>query len=238
MFWAAPPLQAAMERIQDFMTFLTNTSGQRPTLLIIIASTRPGRVGGPVGQWIREQAQAHGAFQVEVADLAEIQLPFMDEPNHPRLGQYVHQHTKHWSARVAAADAFIMVTPEYNYGFTAPLKNAIDYLHREWQHKPVGLVSYGGIAAGTRSAQMLKQVLTALKMMPLTEAVAIPFVNQLMDANGQFQPTPSVESSAQALLDELARVTPVLATLRAQPVPAVAAPAAVPVPVNTPVATH
>src|SRR4051812_15701392 len=106
------------------MSFVTNSRGDsRPTLLIIIASTRPGRVGLPVGEWIRDRALAHGAFNVEVADLAEINLPFMDEPHHPRLGNYVHQHTKDWSARVAAADAVIFVTPEYNYGFTAPLKN-------------------------------------------------------------------------------------------------------------------
>jgi NAD(P)H-dependent FMN reductase len=221
------------------MSFVTNSGGDsRPTLLIIIASTRPGRVGLPVGEWIRDRARAQGAFQVDVADLAEINLPFMDEPHHPRLGNYVHQHTKDWSARVAAADAFIFVTPEYNYGFTAPLKNAIDYLQREWLHKPAGLVSYGGIAAGTRAAQMLKQVLTTLKIMPLTEAVAIPFVNQLFDAAGQFQPTPAVESSAQAMLDELARVTPVLAALRAQPAPAVPVSAPVPVAVGGAPATH
>jgi NAD(P)H-dependent FMN reductase len=139
---------------------------------------------------------------------------------------------------VAAADAFIFVTPEYNYGFTAPLKNAIDYLQREWLHKPAGLVSYGGIAAGTRAAQMRKQVLTTLKIMPLTESVAIPFVNQLFDAAGQFQPTPAMKSSAQAMLDELARVTPVLAALRAQPAPAVPVSASVPVAVGGAPATH
>ena len=84
----------------------------------------------------------------------------MDEPKHPRLREYEHQHTKDWSARVEAADAFVFVHPEYNYGITAPLKNALDYLSQEWNYKPLGLVSYGGVSAGTRAAQMIKQVAT------------------------------------------------------------------------------
>src|SRR3954464_13099564 len=122
-----------------------------PTLQIIIASTRPGRVGLPVADWFVARAGAHGGFSLDVADLAVIDLPMMDEPNHPRLQRYEHQHTKDWSARVGAADAFVMITPEYNHSYNAPLKNAIDFLHKEWEYKPVGFVSYGGIAAGTRA---------------------------------------------------------------------------------------
>jgi NAD(P)H-dependent FMN reductase len=126
------------------------------TLQIIIASTRPGRAGLPIGQWFHERALGHGGFDIDLVDLADLNLPFMDEPSHPRLRRYTHQHTRDWSARVEAADAFVFVTPEYNHGFNAPLKNAIDYLHDEWRHKPVGFVSYGGVAAGTRAVQMLK----------------------------------------------------------------------------------
>lgn len=119
----------------------------RPRLGVILASTRPGRVGLPVAQWVQARAALHGGFDVQLLDLAEINLPFMDEPNHPRLGRYEHQHTKRWSATVDAMDAFAVVMPEYNYGFSAPLKNAIDFLHSEWHYKPVGLVSYGGVSA-------------------------------------------------------------------------------------------
>lgn len=173
-------------------------NGQRdvtvqPRLLIIIASTRPGRVGLPVGEWFRGRAEADGRFAVEVADLARIALPLLDEPNHPRLLQYTRPHTEDWSAVVDAADALVFVTPEYNHSFTAPLKNAIDYLHREWQYKPLGFVSYGGIAAGARAVEALIPVTTALKMTPLFEAVPIPFVTQLMDDQGRFQPSKSVE---------------------------------------------
>src|ERR1700754_5211417 len=137
-----------------------------PKLHVILASTRPGRAGEPIADWFVDRAREHGAFDVELIDLAVVDLPFLDEPNHPRLRRYEHQHTKDWSARIAAGDAFVFVPPEYNYGMTAPLKNAIDFLHFEWQHKPVGFVSYGGVAAGTRAGQMVQQGVTKVKVVP------------------------------------------------------------------------
>lgn len=184
-------------------------------LEIIIASTRPGRVGLPVGEWIRDQAVEHGGFdEVELVDLAEVNLPFMNEPNHPRLRRYVHQHTKDWANKVAEADAFILVLPEYNYGFNAEIKNALDYLNQEWHYAPVGLVSYGGVAAGTRAAQMIKQVLTTLKMTPLPEAVHIPFVQQFLDEDRKVRPNDVMLTASKAMLDELVVVTDVFAPLR------------------------
>src|ERR1700750_882473 len=107
-----------------------------PNLTVIIASTRPGRAGLPIGTWFAERARAHGGLHVSlaasVAALTCMKLPLVDEPEHPRLRRYRHRHTRDWSARVDAADAFVMVTPEYNHGYPAPLKNAIDYLHEEW----------------------------------------------------------------------------------------------------------
>jgi NAD(P)H-dependent FMN reductase len=185
-----------------------------PTLLIVIASTRPGRVGLPVAQWFEEHARAHEGFDVSVADLAQLDLPFMDEPSHPRLQQYTQQHTKDWSAIVGGSDAFAFVMPEYNHGFTAPLKNAIDFLHNEWRYKPVGLVSYGGVSAGTRAALMLKPVVSALKLTAIGEAVSIPFVQQFLDDDGKLQPNEVMTQSATALLDELGRVEEALRPLR------------------------
>jgi NAD(P)H-dependent FMN reductase len=185
-----------------------------PVLQIIIASTRPGRVGPSVAAWIQERAIAHGGFSVELIDLAEVNLPMMDEPNHPRLRQYVHQHTKDWSATIDRADAFIFVVPEYNYGFNAPIKNAIDYLHFEWQHKALGFASYGGVGAGTRAVQMLKQVVTALKMVPVFDAVNIPFVQQFLDSDRRLVPNEIMESAVIAMLDELLRWTASLQALR------------------------
>jgi NAD(P)H-dependent FMN reductase len=187
----------------------------RPTLMIVIASTRPGRIGLPVGEWFEAHALAHGGFDVDLADLATIDLPFMDEPKHPRLREYTHQHTKDWSARVEAADAFAFVHPEYNYGMTAPLKNALDFLNQEWRYKPVGFVSYGGVSAGTRATQMIKQVVTTLKMTPVFEAVSIPFVAEFIGAGGALVPNEVMERAAAAMLDELVRVSAALRPLRA-----------------------
>jgi NAD(P)H-dependent FMN reductase len=188
---------------------------ERPRLMIVIASTRPGRVGLPVGEWIEERARAHGGFDVDLADLAAIDLPFMDEPKHPRLREYTHQHTKDWSARVEVADAFVFVHPEYNYGLNAPLKNALDYLNAEWKYKPLGLVSYGGVSAGTRAAQMIKQVATTLGMFPLFEAVSIPFVAEFVGEGGAIVPNEVMEKAAGGMLDELLRVSAAFAQLRA-----------------------
>jgi NAD(P)H-dependent FMN reductase len=188
---------------------------ERPQLMIVIASTRPGRIGLPVGEWFEGHARAHDGFDIDVADLRAIDLPFMDEPKHPRLREYTHQHTKDWSARVEAADAFVFVHPEYNYGLTAPLKNALDYLNAEWKYKPLGLVSYGGVAAGTRAAQMIKQVVTTLGMFPLFEAVSIPFVAQFVGEGGAIVPNEVMEKAADAMLDELLRVAAAFSTLRA-----------------------
>jgi len=185
----------------------------KPKLCIVIASTRPGRVGLPIAQWFQQEAIDQGAFEIDMVDLAEINLPFMDEPKHPRLRQYTQQHTRDWSARIDAADAFVFVMPEYNYGMNAPLKNAIDYLHSEWAYKPIGFVSYGGVSAGTRAVQMVKQVVTALRMVPVGEAVSIPFVQQFMH-DGQIHPNEVMQTSARAMLDELFRVTLAMRTLR------------------------
>jgi NAD(P)H-dependent FMN reductase len=187
----------------------------KPVLQVIIGSTRPGRVGSAVADWIIDRARSRGDFDVEVADLAVLNLPIFDEPNHPRFRRYVNQHTKDWSEIVDRSDAFVFVIPEYNYGFNAATKNAIDYLHQEWQNKPAGIVSYGGVAAGTRAAQMLKQVFSALKMVPVTDSVNIPFVGEKLDEDRRLKPNEIMESAATAMLDELARWAQALRPLRA-----------------------
>lgn len=179
-----------------------------------MASTRPGRVGLPVAEWFRHRAAEHGGFDLRVVDLADLALPLMDEPHHPRLRKYTQEHTRAWSAIVDASDAFVIVTPEYNHSFPATIKNAIDYLHGEWQHKPVGLVSYGGVSAGLRAAQALKPVLQSLKMITLVEAVTIPFVSTLLNDDGAIEPTEALDTSAKAMLDELVRIEATLRPLR------------------------
>jgi NAD(P)H-dependent FMN reductase len=185
-----------------------------PILTVIVGSIRPGRAGQPIAEWFIDRARSHGGFDVEVADLAEIRLPLMEEPNHPRLRQYLHPHTHEWSARIDRADAVVFVTPEYNYGYPATIKNAIDYLSQEWKDKPAGFVSYGGIAAGTRAVQQLKQVITALKMVPVMESVNIPFHAQFI-REGKFHANDVSEQAATAMLDELLRLDGALRPLRA-----------------------
>jgi NAD(P)H-dependent FMN reductase len=182
-------------------------------LSAIIASTRPGRVGLPVGKWFFERATQHGKFAVELIDLGELALPLLDEPKHPRLQQYEREHTRAWSAKVRASDAFVFITPEYNYGSPPGLINALDYLFHEWAYKPAGFVSYGGMSGGMRSVQMSKLVLATLKVVPLPEAVNIPMVAQHLEA-GVFRGTEAHDKAAVVMLDELLRWTEALATLR------------------------
>jgi NAD(P)H-dependent FMN reductase len=182
-------------------------------LQIVIASTRPGRIGPVIGDWFAEQAKAHGGFEVEVTDLKTLDLPFHDEPAHPMTGQYEHQHTKDWSAIVDRSDAFAFVMPEYNHSFSAPLKNAIDYLNREWAYKPAAFVSYGGVSGGMRAVSTFKPVVATLRMVPVLDAVTIPMAKSLIDADG-FHPTDIISASATTTLDELAKLAPALATVR------------------------
>lgn len=183
---------------------------------IITSTTREGRKGIAVANWITEVAMQNQTFDVELLDLAVINLPFMDEPNHPRLQQYKHEHTKNWSAKISEADAFIFVLGEYNFGFPAPIKNAIDYLFNEWKYKPVAFVSYGGVSGGLRSTQMLKQVVTAVYMTAIVDQVNLPFFAKLIDDKGIFVPDELISKSADALFKELERNAEVLKSMRSK----------------------
>ena len=184
-------------------------------LQVIVASTRDERKGHTVAAWFVEQARRHGQFDVEVVDLADVGLPMFDEPRHPRLRQYEHEHTRLWSAIVDRADAFVFVTPEYNHGAPPSLLNAMDFLVHEWAYKPVAYVSYGGASAGLRGVQMTKQVVAALRMVSVVEAVAIPFFAQHIDAaTGAFDPGAVQEKAAAAMLDELLKWAEALKPMR------------------------
>lgn len=183
-------------------------------LKIIIGSTRPSRKGPIVANWFTEIAKQHSDFDVEVLDLKEINLPLMDEPEHPRMQKYAHEHTKSWSKVINEADAYVIVTPEYNFGYPATLKNALDYLSVEWQDKPMAFVSYGGVSAGTRAVQELKSPVTTLGMVPLTEAVNIPFFAQFINEKGIFEGNEPLIKSAHAMLKKLKYWTEALQQMR------------------------
>ena len=185
------------------------------SLHVVITSTRQGRQGAPVGIWFLECARTHGKFNVELVDLADVNLPLFDEPKHPASGQYEHEHTKAWSAIVSRADAFVFVTPEYDYSAPASLINAVQYLHKEWAYKPVGFASYGGVSGGARGVQMSKQVVAAVKMVPMVETVVIPFFAQYLDRDtGSFAPGATQERAATVMLDELLKWATALEPLR------------------------
>jgi NAD(P)H-dependent FMN reductase len=160
-----------------------------------------------------DRAREHGAFEVELVDLKAVNLPLLSEPNHPRLKQYTQATTIAWSETVSRLDAFVFVTPEYNFGATPALVNALNHLYAEWSYKAAGFVSYGGVSGGLRGVQRARQLLTAFKMVPIVEAVAIPFVAKAMD-QGRFTGGDVHEKPGKAMLDELLRWTNALAVLR------------------------
>ncbi|MFE8071763.1 NAD(P)H-dependent oxidoreductase [Marinobacteraceae bacterium S3BR75-40.1] len=172
-------------------------------LQTIICSTRPGRVGPSIARWFDAFARKQALFDCELVDLANFELPVYDEPNHPRLQKYENDHTKAWSKSVAGADAYIFVLPEYNFCPPPSFTNALDYVYKEWNYKPAGFVSYGGVSGGMRSAQLAKQWVTAVKMMPMFEGVMVQMPWDLIGDDGEFKPNEHHEKSAEVLLKEL-----------------------------------
>jgi NAD(P)H-dependent FMN reductase len=172
-------------------------------IMVIVGSVRPGRVGLPIAQWVAAETEKVDGVEVDFVDLAELNLPFMDEPNHPRLHDYIHDHTKAWSARVDAADGFVFVTPEYNHSFSPALKNALDYLNNEWFRKPVGFASYGGVSAGTRGVIALKPAVAGLGLVPATVNVEIPWGPRQITDEGEFEPTELQEKALATMVAEI-----------------------------------
>jgi NAD(P)H-dependent FMN reductase len=183
-------------------------------LNVIIGSTRPGRAGPAVAKWAADHAKSHGKFDVELVDLAEFNLPLLDEPSHPRLQQYQHEHTRRWSASVASADAYLFVLPEYDYFPNAAMINALQALSREWAFKTAGIVSYGGISGGLRSAQELRLLIANLDMMPIPQTVPIPFFGKFIDENGVFTPTEPMTEGLNGALNHLAKWAAALQSAR------------------------
>lgn len=174
-------------------------------LKIISSTVRPGRKGPLVAAWITELAKQNENFNVELLDLGEINLPMMNEPNHPIMKNYQHAHTKWWSAKIDEADAFIFVTAEYDYNYPAPLRNALEYLSQEWGYKPAAIVSYGGVSAGTRASNALKADLSTLRMVPLAESVNFPFFQQNINDENEFEANETSHKAAANMLKQLVR---------------------------------
>ncbi len=170
---------------------------------IIVGSTRPKRAGGPIAHWVAEQASKNSEHTFELIDLAEANLPLLDEEYSAMMNRYQNEHTKQWSAKIAQFDGFIFVTPEYNHGYSAVLKNAIDYLYAEWNHKPAAFVGYSAIpTAGVRAIEQLKQVVWQVKMLPVFADVTIAGTRALIEDDA-FKAPEGAENELKALLAEL-----------------------------------
>lgn len=177
-------------------------------LKVISSTVRPSRKGPLVAHWISEVARQHGSFEVELLDLGEINLPLMNEAIHPIRKQYEQEHTRQWSAKIEEADAFIFVTAEYDYGYPASLRNALEYLVHEWAYKPSGIVSYSaGPYAGVRAVIRLKADLINFRNIALFEGVNIPTIDQFISEDGLFTPTEQLSALATQMITQLVRWT-------------------------------
>ncbi len=170
-------------------------------IAIIIGSTRPGRNGEAVAKWVYEIAQRRGDAKFELVDIKDFNLPLLDEPMSPMMGQYTHQHTKDWSAKIASFDAYVFVTPEYNHATSGALKNAIDFLYHEWVNKAAGFVSYGG-AYGIRAVENLRLVMGELQVADVKAQVGLSLFTDFENFS-VFKPAPSQEKTVDAMLDQV-----------------------------------
>lgn len=181
---------------------------------IILGSTRPGRKGEQVAQWVLEQARKRGDADYELIDLADFSLPHLDEPVPPSAQQYANAHTKAWSATIDSFDGFVIVTPEYNRAPSGVLKNALDYLYREWNDKAVGFVSYGAQASGLRAVEQLRLVAGELQMADVRTSVGISLLTDFENYT-TMKPIPHHEPVLNTMLDQLVAWAGALREVRA-----------------------
>ena len=180
---------------------------------VIVGSTRPSRSGRKVADWFLSQAQIPAESSVELVDLAEVNLPLLDEPMSAMMNQYSQDHTKEWAKIVTKADGFVFVTPEYNHSTSGALKNAIDYLYKEWTYKPVAFVGYGGLGA-TRAIEHLVNIASELSMFPLKSRYHVLDVWSAFNEDGSIK-TELIRGDATAVLAEVAKVADATKGLRA-----------------------
>ena len=170
-------------------------------IAIIIGSTRPGRKAEAVARWVYEIAQKRSEAEFELVDIKDFNLPLLDEPMSPLMGQYTHEHTKIWSAKIASFDAYVFVTPEYNHATSGALKNAIDFLYNEWVNKAAGFVGYGG-ASGTRAVENLRLVMGELQVADVRAQVGLSLFTDFENFS-VFKPAAQQEKSVNAMLDQV-----------------------------------
>jgi NAD(P)H-dependent FMN reductase len=181
-------------------------------IAIILGSTRPGRVGEAVARWVHQIAVRRTDAQYELIDVKDFNLPLLDEPVPPSRGQYSKPHTKAWAAKIDAFDGFVFVTPEYNHGTPAALKNAIDFLYREWNNKAAGFVGYGS-AGGVRAVEALRLVMGELMVADVRGQVMLSLFTDFENFS-TFKPAPHQEQSVNTMLNQLVAWATALKTVR------------------------
>jgi NAD(P)H-dependent FMN reductase len=173
-----------------------------PNILVIIGSTRAHRRGEPIARWFADLASTREDIACELVDLASYELPFLTSATPPFKPESRDEAAFEWAATIAAADGYVLITPEYNHGYPAAVKNAFDHLFSEWSRKPIGFVSYGGLSGGVRATEQLRQVVVELEMVPVRRQVAIPRIWAALDEFGELR-QPPIED-ARLLLDDIA----------------------------------
>lgn len=183
-------------------------------IAIVTGSTRPGRNNEAVANWVYRIAKERTDAEFELVDIASYNLPLFDEPMSPMFGQYSHEHTKAWSDKIASFDAFVFVTPEYNHSTSGALKNAIDYLYREWNNKAAGFVSYGG-AGGARAVEHLRLIMAELMVATVRAQVLLSLLTDFENFK-TYKPSPEHEKELHTMLDQLIAWGKALKALRAE----------------------
>ena len=170
-------------------------------LAVIIGSTRPGRNGEAVAKWAYDLAKKRSDAEFELVDIKDFNLPLLDEPISPTMGQYSKEHTKIWSEKIASFDAYIFVTPEYNHGICGALKNAIDFLYKEWNNKVAGFIGYGN-AGGARAVEHLRLVMAELQVADVRGQVALSLMTDFENFR-VFKPAPYHEKTLNTMIDQV-----------------------------------
>lgn len=181
-------------------------------IAIIIGSTRPARKGATIARWVHEIAKQRSDAEYELIDIKDYELPLLDEPMPAAMNQYTQPHTRRWSEKIAAYDGFVFVTPEYNHGTSAALKNALDYLYKEWANKACGFVGYGG-AGGARAIEQLRAIVSNLDLADVRSAVSFMLAHDFENMS-VFRPGAHQEKAVNDMLDQVVAWTTALKPLR------------------------
>ncbi len=185
-----------------------------PKIAFIIGSTRPGRKADAVANWAFEIARKRTDAEFELVDIQSFNLPLLDEPVPPSMGQYSKPHTKAWAQKVEAFDGFVFVTPEYNHSTSGALKNAIDYLYKEWNNKAAGFISYGSMG-GARAVEHLRLIMAEIQVATVRNQVMLSLFTDFENFT-TFKPAAMHEKEVNSMLDQLVPWTNALKTARGQ----------------------